>query len=277
MKTYFISGHRDITQKEFQVHYAKDIMNAVLRDPTSKFIMGDYYGVDEMAQEYLVELKKKYTDIDIVVYHMFETPRNCVSGLATKGGYKNDHHRDSAMTVDSDEDIAWVRSGKADSGTAQNLLRRKVKTITHSMKFTDAIEFMQGLLNVLEGHPNDEDEDINQCKSDVKTEQSNQMEIMMKLEDEISRTGTTIVKYYAEWCGPCKIISPILDKISETPDIKIVAINIDNEPELTQAANITSVPTLVFYKDGEYMGKAIGALNEATIMNMIDGITPLTK
>jgi hypothetical protein len=158
MKTYFISGHRDITQKEFQVHYAKDIMNAILRDPSSKFIMGDYYGVDEMAQEYLVELKKKYTDIDIVVYHMFETPRNCVKGLATKGGYLNDHHRDSAMTVESDEDIGWVRAGKSDSGTAQNLLRRKVKTLVHGMKIEDSLDFLQGLLNTLEGHPNPQSE-----------------------------------------------------------------------------------------------------------------------
>jgi hypothetical protein len=160
VKTYFISGHRDITKKEFQQHYAKDIMNAVLRDPKSKFIMGDYYGVDEMAQEYLVELKNKYTELDIVVYHMFDSPRNCVEGLATKGGYRDDHHRDSAMTVESDEDIAWVRAGKSDSGTAQNLLRRKVKNIAHSMSVSDAVDFMQGFLNTLEGHPNDEDEDL---------------------------------------------------------------------------------------------------------------------
>lgn len=154
MKTYFISGHRDITKKEFQLHYAKPIMNAVLRDPKSKFLMGDYYGVDEMAQAYLSELKNKYTEIDIVVYHMFDSPRNCVDGFATKGGYINDHARDSAMTVDSDEDIAWVRSGKSDSGTAQNILRRKVKTLVHSMKIEDSIDFLQGLLNTIEWHPN---------------------------------------------------------------------------------------------------------------------------
>lgn len=156
MTTYFISGHRDIAQKEFQQHYAKDIMNAVLKDPTSRFIMGDYYGVDEMAQEYLASLKKKYPDIDVVVYHMFEEPRNNKGDHATKGGYQDDHDRDSAMTLESDEDIAWVRSGKQDSGTAQNLLRRRVKELTHGMKFDDANDLLQGMVRMMETHPGNE-------------------------------------------------------------------------------------------------------------------------
>ncbi len=153
MSTFFISGHRDITIKEFQRQYAKDIMNAVLRDPKSKFVVGDYFGVDEMAQAYLHSLKQKYTELEVIVYHMFEEPRNNEYGFPTKGGYVNDHDRDSAMTMESDSDIAWVRSGKWNSGTAQNLLRRKVQRLMMDMRFKDANEFAQGLIVMLKDHP----------------------------------------------------------------------------------------------------------------------------
>ena len=160
MPTFFISGHRDITNKEFQQHYAKDIMNAVLRDPKTKFVVGDYYGVDQMTQDYLHSLKKKYTDIQVKVYHMFTVPRNNEHEFPTVGGFIDDHHRDSQMTLDSDDDIAWVRSGKWNSGTAQNLLRRKVKSIMDDMKLNDAKEFAQGLLNMLATHPDNNEGEV---------------------------------------------------------------------------------------------------------------------
>lgn len=127
---YFISGHRDITQKEFQRYYAKSIIDAVMKEPnTVEFVVGDYYGVDAMAQEYLANLKKTYSKIKVSVYHMFDTPRNNFYQFPTVGGFENDHTRDCAMTVASDMDIAWVRSGKHNSGTAQNVLRRKIKSV----------------------------------------------------------------------------------------------------------------------------------------------------
>lgn len=153
MSTFFISGHRDIANKEFQRHYAKEIMNIVLRDPKSKFVVGDYYGVDQMAQRYLYSLQQKYHDIEVTVYHMFDEPRNNEFDFPTKGGYINDHDRDSAMTMESDSDIAWVRSGKWNSGTAQNLLRRKVQRMMMEMKFKDANDFAQGLIVLLKDHP----------------------------------------------------------------------------------------------------------------------------
>ncbi len=153
MATYFISGHRDLTDKEFYLHYKKTIMNSVLADPKSSFVVGDYWGADLMAQEYLASLKKKYTELNITVYHMFEEPRNNPCGLPTKGGFTSDHDRDSAMTLVSDKDIAWVRAGKKYSGTAQNLLRRKVKELVLDMKFKEAADLMKGLLAMLSIHP----------------------------------------------------------------------------------------------------------------------------
>jgi hypothetical protein len=127
---YFISGHRDVTQKEFQRYYAKAITDAVFKEPnTVEFLVGDYYGVDEMAQAYVAKLKSTYPNIKMTVYHMFNTPRKNFYKFPTVGGFENDHTRDCAMTLNSDYDIAWVRSGKQTSGTAQNMLRRKIKTV----------------------------------------------------------------------------------------------------------------------------------------------------
>ena len=62
---------------------------------------------------------------NVVVFHMFDNPRNNAGGFSTAGGFKNDKERDAAMTNNSDADIAWVRPGREKSGTAKNLSRRK--------------------------------------------------------------------------------------------------------------------------------------------------------
>lgn len=125
MKTFFISGHRDITKEEFSKLYIPAINKAFAEN--AKFVVGDYWGADEMAQEYLnkifTEPSEKYNYV--TVYHMFETPRICISEHFNKcGGFKTDEERDAAMTNISDEDIAFVRVGKRNSGTAQNIVRR---------------------------------------------------------------------------------------------------------------------------------------------------------
>lgn len=261
MKTYFISGHRDITLKEFQQHYAKEIMNVVLRDHTSKFVVGDYYGVDQMAQDYLWSLKQKYVDIEITVYHMLESARNNENGFPTLGGFKNDHDRDSQMTLDSDEDIAWVRAGKSNSGTAQNLLRRKFKTLAHEMKYQDADEFLDGFSKMLLTHPDKENNiDSENYKGDE-----------MNLEEEVKKSEITIVKYYADWCGPCKMMTPIVNKIGdERENVNVISINIDEETELVQKNNIASVPTLAFYKNGVFVKNTAGAMPEPAIVKVIE-------
>jgi thioredoxin 1 len=101
----------------------------------------------------------------------------------------------------------------------------------------------------------------------------------MNLEEEISKSGYTIVKYYADWCGPCKAMNPIMDKLTINPDIdiKVVSVNIDNEIEITQNVVITSLPTISFYNKGDYMGRYVGAMSESMIMNVINGKTLLTK
>lgn len=120
---YFISGHRDVTVKEFNEFYKPMINKVIDNDKEATFMVGDYHGVDIMAQNYLVEcgMEEKTT-----IFHMNEQPMNYNHAIKNKvGGFKTDEERDSAMTDFSDFDIAFVRCNKwKDSGTAINLRRR---------------------------------------------------------------------------------------------------------------------------------------------------------
>lgn len=122
-KIFFISGHRDITNEEFNKLYIPKILNAI-NEYNAYFIMGDYEGVDIMAQNFLIN--EIGYDVDkICVYHMGLFPMNINENIKNiKPYFLNDVHRDSTMTKESDEDIAFIREGKNNSGTAQNILRR---------------------------------------------------------------------------------------------------------------------------------------------------------
>lgn len=112
-----ISGHLDLTEAEFDEHYVPAITEAFARK--AAFVVGDARGADTMAQHYLAKIGAYVT-----VYHMFDEPRVNVSGYPAIGGFTSDTDRDTAMTHDSDTDIAWVRPGREKSGTAKNLSRR---------------------------------------------------------------------------------------------------------------------------------------------------------
>ncbi len=120
-RTYFVSGHRDITEEEFIEHY-EPILWEKMNERDSKFVIGDCAGADDMAQKYLSAMQFK----DVTVYHMFEEPRHN-AGFKTIGGFNTDTERDSAMTDNSDEDILWIKPGRENSGTAHNKKRREKK------------------------------------------------------------------------------------------------------------------------------------------------------
>jgi len=121
--TAYISGHLDVTVDEFKDHYVPLIDKALQEG--HEFVVGDARGADALAQQYL---KDKYftppETAPVRVYHMFNKPRNNV-GFKAVGGFKSDVERDVAMTYVSNYDIAWVRLGREQSGTAKNIQRRK--------------------------------------------------------------------------------------------------------------------------------------------------------
>ncbi len=135
-KISFISGHLDLTQKEFDENYKEQIDEAVKRN--DHFVIGDCKGTDLMAQQYLASLG--ICNKSVTVYHMFTDPRNNFGKYLIKGGYTDDEQRDCMMTHCSDQDILWVRSAEEMkqrlgkkyrpgrvSGTEKNRLRRIIK------------------------------------------------------------------------------------------------------------------------------------------------------
>lgn len=147
-KVAFISGHRDITEEEFETHYAPGIKEYARQGYS--FVVGDCEGCDKMAAELISLIISAFPEKNITlnIYHMLQEPRFRVGSLCTDGvwrvepllsnkqaknwpevryigGFKTDEARDAAMTAASDVDIAFIRDkSKWKSGTAQNLYRR---------------------------------------------------------------------------------------------------------------------------------------------------------
>lgn len=123
IRTFFISGHRDITREEFAVNYQPAIIKAI-ENYDAYFIVGDYQGVDIMAQNFLVDTLQ-YDPKRIIVCHMNPTPMFCNAKITNwVSNMPNDYARDIYMSTHSDADIAFIRKGKEMSYTAQNILRR---------------------------------------------------------------------------------------------------------------------------------------------------------
>lgn len=73
--------------------------------------------------------------------------------------------------------------------------------------------------------------------------------------------GTVLVDFWATWCGPCRMLSPIVDEVaSECPDVKVGKINVDEQPELAQQFGIMSIPTLLVFKNGEKVQESVGLI-----------------
>jgi len=76
-----------------------------------------------------------------------------------------------------------------------------------------------------------------------------------------------IVDFWAEWCGPCHMVAPVLEQIADerAEELRVVKVNIDEEPELAQRYGVMSIPTIVLFKDGEPAAAAIGAQPKAPL------------
>ena len=78
-----------------------------------------------------------------------------------------------------------------------------------------------------------------------------------EFENEV-KEGLVIVDFYADWCGPCQMLAPVLEDLEKENSIKIVKINVDEIPDLARQFRIMSIPTLMLFKDGKFVKKELG-------------------
>lgn len=82
--------------------------------------------------------------------------------------------------------------------------------------------------------------------------------------------GTVLVDFFADWCGPCKMLSPIVDQIAEEhKEVKVCKVNVDTEPELAMRYGVMSIPTLVVIQGGKEVNKSVGLVSKEEILTMI--------
>ena len=90
-------------------------------------------------------------------------------------------------------------------------------------------------------------------------------------EEQIKTSDKTVlIDFYADWCGPCKMIAPTIHEIAqENPQIKVVKVNVDEETPLAIKFGIQSIPTLVIMKDGEILKKIVGLRSKEQILELL--------
>ena len=82
---------------------------------------------------------------------------------------------------------------------------------------------------------------------------------------------TVLVDFYADWCGPYRAVSPLIDQIAnETQSVKIGKVNVDEQPEIASMYGVMSIPTLIVFKNGKVDKKVVGAVPKNAILKMIE-------
>lgn len=91
-------------------------------------------------------------------------------------------------------------------------------------------------------------------------------------EEVLKSEKTVLLDFFASWCGPCRMLSPVIDGIAEeNPQLLVGKINVDEEEELAMQFGVTSIPTLVVIKNGKIVNQSAGALPKQQILQLLEG------
>ncbi|MEA5027099.1 MAG: thioredoxin [Erysipelotrichaceae bacterium] len=90
--------------------------------------------------------------------------------------------------------------------------------------------------------------------------------------DNEIKSGAVLVDFFAEWCGPCKMIAPVLEQLADEYQgkAKIIKVNVDNDPAIAQRYGIMSIPTLIMFKDGQAVKTVIGFQSKPMLVELIN-------
>jgi len=105
-------------------------------------------------------------------------------------------------------------------------------------------------------------------KSTIEINEANfEMEVMKS-------NQPVLVDFWAEWCGPCKMLSPVLEEIAaeQAERVKVVKVNVDNNPQLAARFGIQSIPTLLYFADGKVIHQTVGVAGKKAILDKLEGL-----
>ncbi len=89
-------------------------------------------------------------------------------------------------------------------------------------------------------------------------------------QEVLKASGTVLVDFWASWCGPCKMLSPLVDQVAEErTDVKVCKVNVDDEGALAERCGVSSIPTLMVFRDGEQVNTSVGSIPKAKILAML--------
>jgi len=86
----------------------------------------------------------------------------------------------------------------------------------------------------------------------------------------IVKSGVTLVDFYADWCGPCKMLAPVLEELAQEVDVTILKVNVDQNPNIAQQYGIMSIPAIHLFKDGEVVTQKVGFQTKEMLKKFIE-------
>ena len=130
--------------------------------------------------------------------------------------------------------------------------------------------------NTLQDNSKDDKENVAEISGEEnKREENENMNVMeltsVQFENEVLKSEKTVlIDFYADWCGPCKMMAPVVERIaSENSNLKVVKVNVDNEETLAIKYGVMSIPTFVVIKNGEEVNRVVGAVDKAELESII--------